>query len=82
MGVVTVDENIRVGVAFDGGRIVPMWFRWKDRYYKVKAVTFNWSSIEGSGKLRHFSVTDGINLYEICFNSRTLEWTLEKIATE
>ncbi len=82
MEAVTIDESIRVGVAFDAGRLVPMWFRWKGRYYKVKSVNFTWSSNQGSGKLRHYAVSDGANMYELCFNSRTLEWTLDRVAVE
>ena len=82
MGAITIDENIRVGVAFDSGRLIPMWFRWKNRYYKVKTVNFNWSSIHGSGRVRHYSVSDGANVYELCFNARTLEWRLGRISVD
>ena len=82
MEAVTFDEEIRVGVAFDNRKVLPIWFRWRNRYYKVKAVNFTWSSDQGSAKLRHYAVTDGANTYELCFNSHTLAWTLGRVSAE
>jgi len=74
-----IDEEIRVGVAFDNRKVRPVWFRWRNRYYKVEEVNFTWSSDEGSTRLRHFAVSSGPNTYELCFNSRTMEWRLSKV---
>ena len=79
MGAISIDEAVRVGAAFDSRKIFPIWFRWRNRYYKVKSVNYTWDSTQGDGKLRHYSVTDGVNTYELCFNSRTLEWTLGRV---
>ncbi len=79
METVSVDESIRVGAAFDNRRVMPMWFRWRNRHYRVKAVTYAWCSDQGIAKLHHYSVTDGVNLYELRFNTSTLEWTLGKV---
>lgn len=80
---VSIDEDIRVGAAFDGRRVIPVWFRWRNRYYRVKAVNYSWSTDHGAAKLRHYAVsTDGMSLYELQFNSITLEWTLSKVCTE
>lgn len=78
----TINENIRVGVAFDRRRVRPVWFLWRDRYHKVKAVNFTWRSSQGSTKLHHYSVSAGNRAYELSFNSITMEWTLCKICTE
>lgn len=82
MEAVTVDEGIRVCAAFEDQKVFPVWFRWRDRYYKVKEVNFTWSSRQGSAKLHHYAVTDGANTYELCFNSRTLRWTLGRVYAE
>jgi len=76
---VTVDENIRVGVAFDKRKVVPMWFMWRDRYYRVKSVAYAWDTSQGVSTLHHYSVTDGINMYELQFNATTLDWTLGQV---
>ena len=78
----TINEEVRVGVAFDSRKVQPVWFRWQNRYYKVKAVNFTWGSTQGAAKLHHYAVTDGVNTYELCFNARTLEWTLGRVYAE
>jgi len=83
MEIITLEEEIRVGVAFDNRKVIPLWFRWKNRYYKVESVNFTWDSDQGTAKLRHYAVTtDGANTYELCFNAHTLEWTLNTISSE
>lgn len=79
---VSIDEMVRVAAAFDKRRVKPMWFRWRNRYYKVKSVNYTWSSNHGSAQLHHYSVTDGLNTYELKFNSNTLEWMLGEVSGE
>lgn len=76
---IVVDECIRVGAAFDNRKVVPMWFLWRNRYYKVKSVNHTWRTNQGAAGLCHYSVTDGTNTYELRFNTNTLEWTLGKV---
>lgn len=78
----TIEEGIRVCVAFDNRKVLPLWFRWRGRYYKVESVSFTWNSNRGSARLHYYAVTDGVNTYELCFNSRTLEWTLGRVYAE
>ena len=82
MDTVSIDEDIRVGAAFDGRKVKPVWFRWRNRYFKVKTVNYTWSTSRGSTRLRHYSVTDGMNTYELQFDSTTLEWTLGRVCGE
>ena len=83
MEVVTeIKEPITVGVIFSSSRIKPVWFVWKQFRYDIKQVTFSWRSREGSAPIYHFAVTDGANLYEISFNTKTAEWMLNRIECE
>jgi len=79
METVVVDEMVRVGAAFDRRKVVPMWFMWRDRYYRVKSVAYSWDTSQGIAIVHHYSVTDGTNQYELLFNATTLEWTLGKV---
>lgn len=76
---VNIDENIRVGAAFDNRIAFPIWFMWRKRYYKIKKINFTWNSRNGITKIHHYAVSDEANMYEISFNSSTLEWTLCKV---
>jgi len=75
----TEAESLEVGVIFRKGQAHPKWFVWKGRRYAVKATTFRWQDKRGTEKLHLFSVTDGINLYQIHFNPSLMHWRLEKI---
>ena len=82
METASIDESIRVGAAFNNRRVMPVWFMWRGRYYKVKSVTYTWRTNQGIARVHHYSVSDGDNLYELLFNTDTLEWTLGKVSME
>jgi hypothetical protein len=75
----TVNATIRVGVVFEKAKIFPRWFIWEDRKYTVKEINYIWLERQGQDKLYCFSLTDGINNYEISFNAGRAIWTLNKI---
>ena len=82
MEAVVINEDIRVAAAFSNRKVLPLWFLWRNRYYKVRSVNFAWSSNQGAAKLYHYAVTDGANTYELYFNARSLEWMLAKVCME
>jgi hypothetical protein len=72
-----VDEAVTVGAVFDKGQaVVPKWFVWHGRKYVIHRVTFSWKVKEGIYFNYHFSVTDGVNLFELCYAPQTLAWKL------
>lgn len=76
----TIDESINVLAICSKGQIRPLVFSWRNRRYENLKVTSTWLEPEGSFKKVFFSViTDGANLYELCFRTRTLEWLLVRI---
>lgn len=76
-------EPIDVLASFSGGRLIPCFFSWRKRRYRVAEVTSRWSDYQGEAKRFFFSVlTDGVNLYELSFNTRTLNWELLRIHHE
>lgn len=78
MGTV-INEAIRVGVIFDGGKATPAWFAWKGRRVAVKEVTLRWRTREGQALFLHMGVTDGSNGFELIFNQQTLAWLLASV---
>jgi hypothetical protein len=71
-----VNEPIRVAAIFARGEVRPVWFDRKGRQVRVRETAFSWTTREGNTGILHFSVTDGQNLYEICFNTGTMDWKL------
>ncbi len=78
----TIKEPIEVIALFEGrGRPVrPLRFRWKGAVYRVRHITFTWSTNDGAAALIHFAASDGATLYELAYNKSTLKWTLESVA--
>ena len=76
---IVIDEPVKVGAVFSRGMMRPVWFVWNGRQLRIKETTFVWTSFEGSSTVRHFSVTDGKGLYELCYQSDSLHWRLARI---
>jgi hypothetical protein len=74
-----LNEKIEVLAFFKAGRIFPRIFFWKHKKYKIKNVTYNWQERRGQETLNYFSVSTGLDLYQISFNNTSLSWRLDKI---
>lgn len=74
-----IREPIEVIALFDDA-LRPLRFRWKGAVYRVREVTFTWTTMSGSASVLHFSAYDGVTLYELSYNKATLRWTLEGAA--
>ncbi len=77
-----IREPVEVIALFDCGMspLRPLRFRWKGRVFRVRHITFTWSTMDGSAPVIHFSVHDGATLYELSYNKSTMKWTLEGVA--
>jgi hypothetical protein len=78
-----IREDVFVIAAFWGNsRLKPLRFIWSNRQIQVKDVTYEWATSTGESRQLHFSVTDGSTLYELSFNTSSVNWTLEGVETE
>lgn len=77
-----IQEPIFVGAVFTNSKIKPRWFIWKGRKYLVQEITFTWKDRQGEAPLVYFSLSDGTNIFEICFNQKTLNWHLVRLHLE
>jgi len=75
--VVFLNENINVGAVFKRGEVVPRWFFYRGRKIAVREITYTWKERQGSAVFLHFSVSDGLNLYELSFQPERLVWHIE-----
>lgn len=75
-----INEPVSVVVSFSPSyKIKPIKFLWGKRIFKIKETTYQWKSSEGESVIYHFSVSDGMTLYELSFNADTLLWRLEAL---
>ncbi len=79
----SINESVMVGAVFGSRqKIKPVWFHWQGRRHRISAITYRWQSRQGSSVIRHFSVTDGADLYELRYNTQSCTWKLAQIETE
>ncbi len=79
----TIREQVSVIAAFWGNsQLRPLRFSWSSRQIQIKDVTYEWATSKGDSRLLHFSVTDGSTLYELSFNTNSINWVLEGVETE
>ena len=78
-----IGENIKVIASFAlPYRIRPVRFNWSGKQIDIKEITYEWSTLNGTNKLLHFSVTDGSTLYELSFDTNSIVWRLEGVETQ
>lgn len=81
--VTAVGELIQVGVIFGGKiKLKPVWFIWRGREYQIKKITYWWREREGKTLIHHFTVTDGVNLYELSYHPTEMNWYLTQVEDE
>jgi hypothetical protein len=73
-----IGEKVSVLASFTDG-IRPIKFKWSGMLITVKEITYTWKSKEGQASIHHFSVTDGVSLYELSFHTQSLAWRLENL---
>jgi len=61
---------------FPHDKLRPVMFVWRNREYRVRDVTYVWRETQGEAELYHFTISDGASVFELCYNSRTFDWTL------
>jgi hypothetical protein len=81
MRVEEISEAIEVIALFHRGKLSPIKFRWRERVYKILCVNGHWTSEEGATRFHHFAVTSAdADVFEIRYNDRRHDWTLEKVS--
>jgi hypothetical protein len=73
------NEKIDVLAYFKSTKIYPRAFLWKGKAYKIKKVNYSWQERAGRETLNYFSVTTGLDLYQISYNNTSYAWYLNKI---
>ncbi|HOV22036.1 MAG TPA: hypothetical protein P5150_01315 [Candidatus Ratteibacteria bacterium] len=76
-----IKERIEVNAIFTKNKLKILWFKWKERKYFVKNITFSWKKHSGDKEIYLFDLSNGIDVFEISFIPENLTWYLEKIYT-
>lgn len=77
-----VNEPIDIIVKFGQNRVVPAFFRWRNKNYRIDKINLIHKERQGNDKIYYFSVSDKINFFRLAFFTRDLSWRLEELYTE
>ncbi|MDD5668488.1 MAG: hypothetical protein PHE58_00445 [Candidatus Omnitrophica bacterium] len=67
---------VEVFVRFSKGSLIPVCFSLNENKYTVKSINYSWSERRGRSMIYFFSVSDGSDTYQLCFNSETFAWRM------
>ncbi|MGI5825939.1 MAG: hypothetical protein ACOX50_00840 [Patescibacteria group bacterium] len=75
----SINEKIKVVSLFEGGKMKPFLFSWRNRNYKILQTVFSYSKNVGKDKVIYFSVDTGGAVFELAFNQQKFSWEITKI---
>jgi hypothetical protein len=74
----SINEKIKVVSLFEGGKMQPFLFSWRNRNYKILQTVFSYSKNVGKDKVIYFSVDTGGAVFELAFNQQKFSWEITK----
>jgi len=74
-----INEFIETTCLFSSGQIKPIFFRWRNKLYKIQKIVFQFTKKIGREKVFYFSVETETNACQLEFNSEKQTWKLLKI---
>ena len=74
-----LNDPIQVLAQFNGKKIMPEFFKWRDKTYKIEKLNMVHKERDGNDKIYYFSVTDNANFFRLAFFTRDLSWKIEEL---
>ena len=79
----TINEPVEVITYFDGRKVRPMRFRWRNRPYHITRINGTWSELQGRDRVLHFHVsTKESGSFELIYQNSSLTWRLGRVGIE
>ena len=77
-----INEPIETVVMFKGKEIMPSFFKWRNKTYKIEKLNLVHKQRDGNDKIYYFSVSDKANYFRLAFFTRDLSWRIEELFYE
>lgn len=74
-----VDEPIEVSVNFNQHKVMPTFFKWRSKVYRVEKLNLVHKERDGNDKIYYFSVSDKVNYFRLAFFTRDLSWRIQEL---
>jgi hypothetical protein len=74
-----VNEQIEVQVNFNSRKIMPTFFKWRGKTYRIEKLNLVHKERDGNDKIYYFSVSDKVNYFRLAFFTRDLSWRIQEL---
>ncbi len=83
MTIENINEAVQVIAHFDGNKVRPLRFHWRDRTYHVRFVNAAWNSREGDDRVYYFSVTTKESgTFELIYHTDGFLWKIGRVVVD
>lgn len=73
------NEPISIIVHFDQNKVLPLYFKWRNRRYKIDRLNLVHKKRDGKDTIYYFNVTDKTNYFKLSFSTKDLGWKMEEL---
>lgn len=77
-----INEPIEVLAKFNNQKLVPSFFRWRNKTYRVEKINLVHRERDGQDRIYYFSVSDNANWFRLAFFTRDLSWQIQELFFE
>jgi hypothetical protein len=79
---ILVKFTTSAGSAQGQKKVVPTFFKWRGKTYKIEKINLIHKERDGNDKKYYFSVSDNANFFRLAFSTRDLSWRIEELFFE
>lgn len=77
-----LNEPIEALVKFGTNQVLPTYFKWREKTYKIEKLNLVHKERDGNDKIYYFSVSDNANFFRLAFFTRDLSWRIQELFYE
>lgn len=77
-----INEPINILVNFGNNKVMPLFFKWRNKKYKIEKLNLVHKKRDGKYMMYYFNVSDKANYFKLSFATKDLNWRIEELYTE
>lgn len=74
-----INEPINILVSFGQNQILPLYFKWRDKKYKIDKLNLVHKKRDGEDKIYYFNVSNHANYFKLSFSTKSLLWKIDEL---
>ena len=77
-----INEPISILVNFGNNKVMPLFFKWREKRYKIEKLNLVHKKRDGEYTTYYFNVSDKANYFKLSFTTKDLSWRIEELYCE